>query len=65
MNQNQEIETLNGERLIAWLENEIAIANRLAKHYAKETETVYNYAFFEGRADMAQLVIDTLRKSDD
>jgi len=52
---------MKNERLIAWLENEIAIARRLAQHYENEPDSLYNYAFFEGREVMAQMVIDNLR----
>lgn len=54
---------MNGDQIIAWLENEIAIANRISKHYEDNADALYNYAFFEGRADMAQMVIDNLRKA--
>lgn len=54
---------MNNNQLITWLENEVAIARRLAKHYEDNPDTLYNYAFFEGRENMAQNVIDNLRNA--
>ena len=54
---------MKNEQLIAWLENEIAIARRLSAHYEDNPDTLYNYAFFEGREVMAQMVIDNLRNA--
>ena len=59
------VSKLNNAQLITWLENEIEIANRLAKHYDNNEMTIYNHAYWAGRTEMAQVVIDTLRKAPD